>query len=231
MRARRLSQIVFGLPLLLTPTFVLAMTQMMERPIKPIDLASVDENQPRPTLGPGIRELDEDLYSQAKAEAAQKWGSRQSYSLAASNMRKRLLGAMTLSFPFDVNIVTPYTRAVTEIAEARRKFEAQPAMRLADLNAAKVEIVVTPSGPLNSLDPIENVVLQRDGGGIIRPINSLVRPAVYQNGMGATRRISEGVFVFDVLSFAPNADLTIVFVGQSMNYEWKIRMDELSSWK
>lgn len=130
--------------------------------------------------------------------------------------------------PFALQILTPFARVAWSIQEAKRKY-AEPALpSLDDLNRELVIVHVSEGVSFATIDTVENVVLKRDGA-IQRPLKSTITPTVVQNGAGATKATATGDFVFDFSSFEPNADLTIVVIGASSNFEWTMSPWELAA--
>lgn len=125
------------------------------------------------------------------------------------------------SMPYVVDFRTPFVSAAAAAAEAQRKFQPQPTLRLADLNTAGVVVSVSPGGDFSSAESIENVVFRR-GTQVIKPTAAKVSPKTIRNRLGASRDLTEGNFTFDFSTFEPTAPVTMVLVGPTSNIEVEI---------
>jgi len=106
------------------------------------------------------------------------------------------LGKMTAEYalmPYDVYLLTPFVRAASTAADAKRRAIAMPAMTPDGVNADGVVVSIVP-GPGANARSIASVTLKR-GEEVIRPIKSAVQPPA------ADGRVS-GAFYFRLEDFS-----------------------------
>lgn len=205
--------------------FVLARDPAVPLPVAPVAAATV--------LGSGIEPLTtESLEIAVKATngelavSASPIGVKMDTLSHSDRASVGELQKLIKDAPFSVLISTPYSRAGFVAAEARRKFQPPPTIRIDELNAEGLTIEVSPGG-FTSADAIENVVLKR-GDAIMRPLASNVVPVTIENAMGAKKDVSRGSFRFPINAFAPTSPVTIILVGRSRNFEIPLTVVELS---
>lgn len=157
--------------------------------------------------------------------AAYKRAYGASSALSSADIERLLAGQEFIKsgarVPFSVLLDTPFIRAATKVAEAKRKYESLPDLRADDLNLGKITIQVFPSASLNAGDTIENAVIRR-GLVILRPEKTTVAPVSISNLMGAKRDTALGAFVFEFSALAPDGPVTLVLIGKSQNVELEL---------
>jgi hypothetical protein len=129
--------------------------------------------------------------------------------------------------PFTLVVASPFVRVITIVEESKRKFLEPKFPSLDELNADKVQIIVTPGGSMLTVDTIENVIIKR-GDEIIRPLRAVIEPTVVQNNAGAKKDSAGGLFTFDYSAFEPTMPITLVLIGKRANFEWTLRTDEVA---
>ena len=130
------------------------------------------------------------------------------------------------SFPYEVQIMTPFVRVAHLSARAKRRYE-EVTFDIGAENKSGVSVVVTPKTAMT--DRIERVLIKRGtvihraqtGGTVPLTFRSFVTE-LGQNG---------GVFYFplSVFSIKDSSDLTLVFVGAASTLEWAMTHRELEA--
>ncbi len=188
--------------------------------------------KPQPIPGPGIRLLTQELLLEAITATEEHAVTASSLFLVQLEEASRsdafsTTVALWEKAPFDVSISSPWVRAASAAAEARRKYQPEPKLSLDDLNQQGLLIVVRPGKSLTTADAIENVVIKR-GDEIIRPIEATMAPETTVNALGAKLEVSRGTFRFAMEALAPSSAVTIVCVGAKGNYEITLTAMQLS---
>lgn len=121
--------------------------------------------------------------------------------------------------PWQVLVETPFSKAASAAAEAKRKYQPLAPMSLADIHNAEILIYVSASGSWLTAASVENVVIKR-GNRVIQPTAKTLAPHEYRNAMNASKTVTEGVFHFtiDTLS-VDGTGATVVIIGESRNVE------------
>jgi hypothetical protein len=176
------------------------------------------------TVGPGIQPLTAESLKEA-LDMSEEDVSRVSSALlvklvAAEDDSSRKYEAMTLAkdAPFDVMLLTPFSRAGFAAAEARRKFATPTRTDLTALNKQGLIVVVSPGTSFVTADAVEGMVIRR-GDQVIKPLTSVIKPTMIENRMGAKSASAVGRFTFPMDVFAPKSPLTIVIIGKLRNFE------------
>ena len=128
--------------------------------------------------------------------------------------------------PFNVFIASPYMRALATAYEAKRRYADPPRLSAADLNADGILVSVTPGDDFAHADAIEDVVLKRFDGRVIRAFRRAVHPASIQNRGGASKTLSEGAFYFRLEDF-DQLPVTVVCIGSGGNFEIGLNLDDI----
>jgi hypothetical protein len=193
---------------------------------------------------PGIQPLTSESLIEA-LDAGEKSGpiaNDPMRSRLAEMDRKRVDGSMTASdaarfavlmekWPFEFQIITPYSQATTLAAEAKRRFLPRPSVTVDELNVYhQVRIHVSPAGDFTLATSIENVVLKR-GSDVVQPVKRAVKPVELRNAVGGVRTVTEGDFTFPIPAFDGSASIVIVFVSPDRNKEWTMTTPELNALK
>ena len=132
--------------------------------------------------------------------------------------------------PFFFSVISPFTTVMIMVEESKRKFIEPMFPTLEELNAAKVQVSVSPGSSMLTVDTIENVVIKR-GDLVIRPLKAEVTPMVVQNNAGAKKDSAHGLFTFDYSAFEPGASITFVLIGKQGNFEWTLEPNEVTELK
>jgi len=83
-----------------------------------------------------------------------------------------------------------------------------------EANGWGVGIYVFPGEDYDKAEPIERVMIRREGE-TIQPETITLAPVTLVSAAGAKKEVSKGFFAFPMTAFAPTADVTIVFVGSA----------------
>lgn len=186
-----------------------------------------------PPAGRGIETLTADSLKEAlnvSSEDAVRFSSPLLVKLAAAADDPAQLTtvlALAKDAPFNIQILTPFSRAALAAGEARRKFTSPPALSVDTLNKEGLTVEVSAGNSFVTADAIEGVVIKR-GDQIIKPVTSDVKPVTIENRMGAKRESAVGRFRFPIGAFAATGPLTIVLVGKVRNFEIPMSEAELS---
>ena len=132
------------------------------------------------------------------------------------------LGKMTAEYalmPYDIYLLTPFVRAASTAADAKRRSIATPAMTPDSVNADGVVVSIVP-GPGANARSIASVTLKR-GEEVIRPIKSAVQPPA------ADGRVS-GAFYFRLEDFSA-LPVTLECVGGSTPFSIALDADDLAA--
>ena len=101
--------------------------------------------------------------------------------------------------PYQIYILSPYTRAASTAADAKRRFVGRPVLSADELNADGIVVSVIPA--------VENVVLKR-GDAVVHPSKAV-----------------GGAFYFPLETFVVPA--TLVCVGPRSNYEMELTASDM----
>jgi hypothetical protein len=132
------------------------------------------------------------------------------------------LGKMTAEYalmPYDVYLLTPFVRAASTAADAKRRSIAMPAMTPDGVNADGVVVSIVP-GPGANARSIASVTLKR-GEQVIRPVKSDVQPAA------ADGRAS-GAFYFHIEDFL-TLPVTLDCVGGAAPFSITLDANDLAA--
>jgi len=132
------------------------------------------------------------------------------------------IGKMTTDYalmPYDVYLLTPFVRAASTAADAKRRSMAAPAMTPDGVNADGVVVSVVP-GPGANARSIAGVTLKR-GDAVIRPVKSAVQPPA------ADGRAS-GAFYFRLEDFSP-LPVTLVCEGGAAPFSLALDADDFAA--
>jgi hypothetical protein len=126
--------------------------------------------------------------------------------------------------PFLVAVRTPFTRAIEAAGEAKRKYEPRPILAPDELNKGLVEVVVGSKDM--KADVITSMVIKRENN-LVRPLRQVSLPVQIANLMGGVTRVANSAFVFDLDTFRPTSDITLVLIGERENFEYLMSSREL----
>jgi hypothetical protein len=115
---------------------------------------------------------------------------------------------------YDARIATPFSRVAAAAFDAQKSGRQGRSMEPAAVNRWGIGIYVFPAEQSSDADAIERVEVHSNGK-TIPPLTSTVGPIGTTMSDGSTRQLARGFFTFPPETFAPGADVTVVFIGRA----------------
>ena len=149
--------------------------------------------------------------------------NRGDYRIFAGDDSQRLTAAEVLGVlkdaPFEVYLLTPYSRAAVTGADAKRRYAPPPDVTAATLNADGIIVSIDTGSNFLTADSIDAVVLSVDlGRRIVRPARTALEVRTVSNALGARKSVTVGAFYFRFEDFEqlPLAIFCVQASGRTM---------------